>query len=79
MGYLWVQLSHQSLYTVVVGDVAQVDDKVFDVAHSGFAIFQQGSYVLQEHARLPQHVTLVNYFSFFVDACGARDEVLMFV
>lgn len=67
-GYLRIKLLHHSIYRMIVGNISQVDDEVLDIIHGGIAIFQQGSYVLQQSAGLSYNIFFINYVSQFVDA-----------
>lgn len=40
MRYLGIELIHQHFYGMIIRYVAQIDDKVLDVVHSGIAILQ---------------------------------------
>ena len=67
-GYLRIKLLHHSIYRMIVGNISQLDAEVLDISHGGIAIFQQGSYVLQQSAGLAHDVSFINYVSQFVDA-----------
>ena len=58
----------RSRATAYDAGVTRIAFKAFDIIHGGIAIFQQGSYVLQQSAGLAHDVSFINYVSQFVDA-----------
>lgn len=77
MWYLGIELIHQYFYCMIVCYVAQIDDKVSDVVHSGIAIFQQGADVFKQSAGLAHDVSFIDHISMLVDTGCTGDEVLL--
>ena len=74
---MWIKLLHQSVYRMIIGDVAQIDDEVLDIIHCGIAIFQQGADVLKQSAGLAHDVSCIDHISMLVDTGCTGDEVLL--
>ena len=62
-------------YGLAVGEVAQVDDEVTDVAHLCFSVSKQCTDIVQQSRGLSLHVAGVEHLPLVVDAGRSRDIV----
>ena len=74
-GDVGIDVGHHAVDKVVVGEIAEIDDEILDVVHSGSTVGKEGSDVLKQAGGLLADVAEIDHLSLVVDTGSAGDII----